>query len=43
MLSLDNITKERMLEFGADEELADMGIKLYNYLHEKEVELKNDC
>lgn len=37
LLSLDNFKKEKMIEFGAPEELAEAGIKLCTYLKEKEV------
>ena len=40
VLSLDNVDKKVMLEFGASEREAEMGIQLCDYLKEKEIEVK---
>lgn len=37
LLSLDGYTKEKLVEFGAPEVLAEAGIKLCNYLKSKEI------
>ena len=37
LLSLDGVTKKDMLNFGCSEELAELGIKLYSYLINKEI------
>ena len=40
VLSLDNVDKKVMLEFGASEREAEIGIQLCDYLKEKEIEVK---
>ena len=43
VLNLDEVSKKQMLEFGASEQEAEMGIKLCEYLKNKElkIEVKN--
>ena len=40
LLSWDRVSKEQMLKEGAGEEEVEIGIKLYNYLKDKEIENK---
>ena len=37
LLYIDGTTKKQMIEYGSPEELAEMGIKLYEVLKEKEL------
>ena len=37
MLSLDRVSKSKMLEFGASKEEAEMGVQLYEYLKNKQI------
>ncbi len=45
MLNLDGVSKRELVSYGATEQEAEMGIKLYDYLKEREIkrvmEVKN--
>jgi len=40
LLSLDGVQKKTMLEFGAPEKLAEMGIQISSYLRAKEIKME---
>ena len=42
LLSLDGYTKKQIIEFDCPEKLADAGIKIYDYLIQKELNVYND-
>ena len=41
LLSLDGVSKKKLIEFGASNELAEAGIKLCEYLLHKEINVYN--
>ena len=40
VLAYDDVSKKQMLELGCPEDLADMGIKLCDFLKKKEIMIK---
>ncbi len=40
ILSLDGVSKKELLDFGASDEVAEMGIQLCSYLKNKEIVLE---